>query len=360
MRFVIRILFAALVLGVTACDASPTRAPTAPPPPLPLSGEGLSDMPPPPTSVFVEATPHTAIKISGQFVFAAGDGSLLLQDAAGGTPATLVERSTESIAQMPAFTPNGKHVVYSAMLFLPDGNLRGDLRRANLDGTGTETILRAESYDEVYFYPRPAPDGRWLVTRTERMQLEGERSSLEWINFESGTHTPVVQEARDGDVSADGMHIAFVRAQPATQRTSLWLANADGTQALELVNERTFAAVMNPRFSPDGAWLAFTVHGEAQQFLPTVEGDTGCALVLFVFCLARTAHAHSAPGSLWRINLDTKKFQQLTNIYDDSPIAAWSPDGSQIAIHDFTGIRLIDLTRQEIYALFLEDGGAGG
>ena len=60
------------------------------------------------------------------------------------------------------------------------------------------------------------------------------------------------------------------------------------------------------------------------------------------------------------MNLETGAFQQLTDIYDDSPMSAWSTSGTQIAIHDFTGIRLIDLGQHKIYPLFLEDGGNGG
>lgn len=82
---------------------------------------------------------------------------------------------------------------------------------------------------------------------------------------------------------------------------------------------------------------------------------------VFLFtCLLHTIHAHADAGALWRVNLETKKFQQLTDVYDDSPVPAWSSDGTQIAIHDYTGIRLIDLARREIYPLFLEDGGNGG
>ena len=127
MRFFFCFAAAVLLLGITACAAPPTPPLLHHRRPRYLIASATRLPPPPlPTSVFVEATPDTALKISGQFVFAAGDGSLLLQNALGGQPTSLVERSTESIAQMPAFTADGKHVVYSAMLFLPDGNLRGD------------------------------------------------------------------------------------------------------------------------------------------------------------------------------------------------------------------------------------------
>lgn len=358
MRFLLHFVAISFLLALIACSApSSTALPTVSPS---STVRNVATPPALPTSVFVEATPAAALHLKGQFVFGAGDGSLLLQDASGGEPQPLVERSTESIAQMPAFTLDGKHIVYSAMLFMPDGNLRADLRRINLEGTARETPLRAQQNDEVYFYPRPAPDGRWLVTHITKLQLNGQSSQLEWADFETGVQTLGVENASDGDVSADGKRIAFVRTDITTLRTGLWIANADGSGQQELVNDQTFVSIMNPRFSPDGEWLAFTVHGAAQEPLPTVAGQSDCAVTLLVFCLVQTAYAHSAPGSLWRVQLETGKFQQLTDIYDDSPISAWSHDNRQIAIHDFTGIRLIDLPDQKIYPLFLESGGMGG
>jgi hypothetical protein len=80
----------------------------------------------------------------------------------------------------------------------------------------------------------------------------------------------------------------------------------------------------------------------------------------FVWCAVERASAHAAPGALWRVNLQTKVFEQLTNVSYDSPASAWATNGTQVAIHSYEGIPLIDLGRREIYPLFLEDGGNGG
>jgi Tol biopolymer transport system component len=264
-------------------------------------------------------------------------------------------RSTEAIYQMPSFNSDGTRIIFAALLFLEEGALRGDIREIEIASGAVETLVRAESNEVVYFYPRPAPDGRLLVTRLDNMQTVDEKSRLEWV-ARDGSRTTAANDARDGDVSPDGSRIAFVRTDITTQRSSLWLANSDGTGERELVNDNTFVALLNPRFSPDGAWLAFGVHGTPQTPLPLVSND--CVLPILSFCLVQSAHAHSAPGALWRMNLETGKFQQLTNIYDDSPVPAWARSSAQIAIHDFTGIRLIDLPRQEIYPLFLEAGGS--
>ena len=351
-----KMIFGALLVLLMACAPSPTVSPS----PTPPVTQTATISAPLANSSFVEATPAIPLALRGIFVYAAGDGSLWLQDALGGEPNVLVERSTEAIAQMPAFSPDGKRVVYSAMLFLADGNLRGDLRVIDVAAQKTSTLVAADANDVVYFYPRFARDGRLLVTRIEKLQTTEERAGLEWVNAQGAVEkTRVVDDARDADISPDGKQIAFVRYDVVTTRSSLWLVNADGTNAQALVDAKTFTAILNPRFSPDGKWLAFGVHGAAQKNLPTTRTHT-CGLENFLRCFVKTAHAHSAPGALWRVNLETKKFQQLTEIYDDSPVPAWSHDSSQIAIHDFTGIRLLDLRRQEIYPLFLEDGGMGG
>jgi Tol biopolymer transport system component len=111
----------------------------------------------------------------------------------------------------------------------------------------------------------------------------------------------------------------------------LWLANADGTGERALVDADTFAALLSPRFSPDGKWLAFGVHGAPHKALPPITrrnqslpraGEDSCWLEFLFTCLVARADAHVAPGALWRVNLDNGKFEQLTGVYDDSPVPA--------------------------------------
>lgn len=365
--------YARFALGVCvfvllSCAPAPTPAPVPPLPPPSPALRATQPIPVPPSG-FIEATPAAPLRTQGVFVYAAGDGSLWQQYAQQSAPSPLVERSVQAIAQMPSYSPDGKRIVYSALLFLADGNTRGDIRAVDADGKNPRTLIQAENNDVVYFYPRYARDGRLLVTRAENLQTTSEHTLLEWVNT-GGARTRVVENARDADISPDGARIAFVRYNADLIHSALWLANADGTQASEWVGDQTFDAIMNPRFSPDGKWLAFAVHGAPRQNLPSASArsdfrsvgseDDSCFRVWFFPCFVQTASAHMAPGALWRVNLETKKFQPLTDIYDDSPVPAWSRDSSRIAIHDYTGIRLIDLQRREIYPLFLEDGGNGG
>lgn len=282
-----RSLLILVIAFLAACDAVIPLRDDAPPPPS--HGPTLLLPTRPSGSGSIEATPSTPLNVRGVFVYAAGDGSLWQQDAVTGDAAPLVERSPEFIAQMPAYSPDGKQVAYAALLFLPDGNVRGDIRTVNVDGTNTQTIVRAEKNDVVYWCPRYAPDGRLLVTRVENLQTTDERAQLEWAN--AGI---VIEDARDGDVSRDGAHIAFVRYNAQTTSYALWVANADGTHQKELVAAGTFAAILNPRFSPDGQWIAFSVHGEPRQALPRASNADSCFLAILSACLIPTAHAHAA------------------------------------------------------------------
>lgn len=352
----------ALLLFLLACGAETATPPPRPSPTAPVS-------PTVPTSRYVEATPANDLALRGTFVYAAGDGSLWRQAVAGGEPAALVERSTEAIAQQPAISSDGETVAYSALLFLSGGAVRGDLRGIGVDGANARTLVRADVDDVVYMYPRYAPDGRLLATRIEQMQMTNERATLEWIDLAGGgTRRAVIADARDADVTRDGRRIAFVRYDVERASSALWLADADGKNERELVGADVFPALLSPRFSPDGEWLAFGAHGTPRRPLPRVarwdEWRTpmadDCGWRVLWLCLARTVSAHAAPGALWRVHLASGKFEALTDIYDDTPALAWSRDGTRIAIHDFTGIRLIQLDRREIYPLFLEDGGTGG
>ncbi len=59
--------------------------------------------------------------------------------------------------------------------------------------------------------------------------------------------------------------------------------------------------------------------------------------------LAQTAYADGSPWELWLVNIDGSRFQQLTTLRLDSPVAAWSADGRSIAFYDPGGLNILNI-----------------
>ncbi len=115
-----------------------------------------------------------------------------------------------------------------------------------------------------------------------------------------------MQVKRIGSVRAspDGRRVAFtVRAaiiapEQSTYRTHIYLANADGSDPVQLT--RGEASCEDPQWSPDGQWIAFT-------------------------------SSRSGRSSLWCIPVRGGEAEQLTDIPTEVSSFQWSPDGQWIA-----------------------------
>jgi TolB protein len=115
-------------------------------------------------------------------------------------------------------------------------------------------------------------------------------------------------------LSPDGTRLAFERSGPAAGNAEIWIANADGTDAMAITQTDEFEDW--PSWSPDGKRLMFT-----RGF---VEGQHGVSEIVVRNVTADAARQPS--------EADTVVFRQegtTTAILLLSP--AWSPDGSQVA-----------------------------
>jgi dipeptidyl aminopeptidase/acylaminoacyl peptidase len=105
-------------------------------------------------------------------------------------------------------------------------------------------------------------------------------------------------------VSPDGKHVLFtvseavMTADKSEYLTQIWMANSDGSGSYQF----TFGekSSTNPRWSPDGTWIAFT-------------------------------SSRSGKDNIWLIQADGGEAQQLTDVKSGVRSYDWSPDGKQIA-----------------------------
>ncbi|HEX2350880.1 MAG TPA: S9 family peptidase [Ktedonobacterales bacterium] len=131
-----------------------------------------------------------------------------------------------------------------------------------------------------------------------------------------------IQLTDDPQISPDGAHIAFVRAEIDRNRYeyhhSIWLAPTKGGEPRRLTNG---PGDSSPRWSPDGRTLAF-LRGPAAPAQPKTreERDAG-----------------KTQAQLWLLPLEGGEPRQLTSLRHGAGAAVWAPDGGSIAFAAQTG-----------------------
>ncbi len=375
-RFIRATAIALAASAIVAAAACQSPAPSSQPAP---QGAAPRITISPPVSAFqttpLPGTPGKVLNLTGNFAFVGNDGNLSVQEAGSGAAHVLVPTGTQGYAQYPAFSPDGKQVAYSYSSFTKDGQVQSQIRVINLDGTNERVVVSPEDNRIAVDLPAWSPDGKELyVTQISPVPPSSQRADIYRVSAAGGTMTKVIDDAFEASLSPDVKKMVFQRVDFTTYTAGLWIANVDGSDAKQLVDNATFAAMFGMRFSPDSQSIVFAVSGPAKKKLPGLQSymnrsrdialnisnqDDSC-LVSFLFsCWVSKAEAHGLPWDLYLVNPDGSKFERLTQIGADSPVPVWSKDGKSIAFFEATGIYLLDREKSAIYTI-THIGGYGG
>ena len=231
------------------------------------------------------------------------------------------------LLQFPSVSPDGQLIVFSSA---------GDLWALPRTG-GTATRLTSHPAEDR----RSAfsPDGKWLAFESER---DGPRN----ISIASIERTPTgialgpVRRVTTTDrvqnltgFTPDGKYVTFSATnEPSIYRSNrLYKAPVDGGP----IERLSGAFGTFPRVSPDGSSVVFT-HGRADFTRPKYDG--------------------SGAPDLWRMDIGTEKFEQLTSD-SRSDADAWPlPDGSTVYLSSKSGefnIRRIPAGKTDAQAIDL-------
>ncbi len=266
-----------------------------------------------------------------------------------GAPFTFVTQAS--------WAPDGRHVAYSVFrAWQPERPAGSDLYTVSVDGGEPRLVLAALGEEVSFTEPVWTPDGAHLIysalVRDPTDRTGAVRNRVERVPVAAGERALLVDDGFSPALSRDGRHLAFLRGgdSPAGGDVALWVADATGRDARPVLPPGQFTSLAFPRFAPSGDRLAFAAIGGPAR--PRGAGDV-------LPRLARLARAHGLPWDLWEVRTDGTGLRRLTDLAEDDPSVAWSPDGRWVAFQGGSGVHVVDVATTALY-LLSETVGFGG
>lgn len=211
----------------------------------------------------VTANEDQAIKI-GEPVSSPTDNKVLyweyVEEQDGGRYSNIQMQRVGSVAKtrltygkyldkFPAFTPDGKRVVFSSNR-TSDNSTLWAVSADTPAGITKLTNTQAEDYS-----PTVAPDGQLigftsLLPRADEPQI--------WTVPLGSSLMTQLREGESPQISPDGQHILFVRRDKSspTKARQLWLMSVDGARETQLTQNTDYETI-DPHWSPDGKWIVY-------------------------------------------------------------------------------------------------------
>lgn len=346
--------------------------------------------------------------LDGQIVYSNGDGDIWAVETKpnAASKKVLSPANNKGLLQDPQWTPDGKQIVYTFLRpFDSSGLPTQDVLIAKADGSNPQPLLTPKMSGEVFASPTFSPDGRYVyVSHTEpifndKKQVISATLKLERYDMQTKQFKFIANDGLQPTISPDGKRIAFIRLDQDTFQQTLWMANANGEDAEPVLPADSIGgAIHSPRWSRDSQRILFAVpnifamnsqpadqpnrllqdlrlgslRGTVCRSNPRAgRGDCFVSLAmtgyehkpwlvsLFDSLLGtRVAEAHGPPWDFWIVDYTGKNLQRLTEIGEDEPYAAWSPDGKQFAFMGLAGLYIVDANGKNARWLF-RNGGRG-
>jgi Tol biopolymer transport system component len=264
----------------------------------------------------------------------AANGDIYTRGLGGGDASALTTGDTFDAA--PAFSPDGTLVAFwSAPSSAADpSSVPASLVVVNADGTGgRRVVVRDPGVNVQDLAPRWSPDSKFLAFAVANPTGQG----LAVYSVETGELVSTVAYGWDPSWSPDGTQIAFAANQDG-RSPGIWVADRDGqnahrvTDALTNIGPSTdvtggyvdAASIGNPRWSPDGAQIAFN----AGYFL----------------------------SRLFVVDPEGINVRELMVGTGGAENAVWSPTGSKLAFLRNTDPSITDSTRPLNVSVINSDG----
>ena len=267
------------------------------------------------------------------------------RDLASGDERLLIPPLENTILVEPAVSRDGMQIAYIGLLgavVVPGQptDLGSDVYVAAADGSNPRMLLEHAVRGEQLHSPVWLPDGN-LVIYSQRFENRMIVVDIERVDVATGERTVIINNGFAPGPSPDGTEVVFIRPEP-TLTVSLWTADIDGLSERRLVRDSNLASFNDPRYSPDGRYVALGAAGQgdfasapntAQAFV-SLRGAGATTLAI--------DRMNGLPEDIWLIDMQTGDASRLADLDLDQPSVAWSGDGQRIFALGDKGLYYID------------------
>lgn len=300
----------------------------------------------------------------------ARSGNVWRSDGTATSPRPLTSLGSGSYAEYPTFSPDGSQIAFvaispppiTATLPLPTSTLYV----MNADGSNLKSIWHpAQGLIGLFSW---SADGKSMYVNGNGVQPEAKNSSggpqlqIFQLDIATGALKPLLADVLDPRLSHDGKQLAYLQLKEDGYSMSLNLAAPDGSGPRELIGSTGFQGFYAPRFTLDDKQIVVAAIGgpptdpQGHPLKASVPSALDRLLGLFE---PPSAEAHGAPWDLWIVNVDGTGLRKLTSFLEDLPMAAFAPDGKQMAIMGLGGIYMMNVDGTNLRKIDTE-GDHGG